>query len=130
MEDTVVLKALADETRLAIVRLLLHRNYCLRALSQELGLTPGGVSQHVRVLREAGLLEAQRRGYFMHFEVNRGALRALAGSIMQLADIEREEPPAAELDACHKAGKCGDAVKAACRGGHCGSTGRCGRKGV
>jgi len=127
VEELAVLKALSDETRLSIVRLLLRRNYCLRALAGELSLTPGAVSQHVKVLREVGLLEATRQGYFMHFEVNRGALRVLAGWLAGLADIEREELPLAEHTACRRAGGCGDDVGEACRS-HCGHSGQC-RKG-
>jgi ArsR family transcriptional regulator len=128
MDELTVLKALADETRFSIVRLLLRRNYCLRALAAELSLTPGAVSQHVKVLREAGLLEATRQGYFMHYEVNRGTLRVLAGWLAGLADIEREELPPAEHAACRRQGRCGEDVGEACRS-HCGHTGRCGKGG-
>lgn len=126
MEEQAALKALADETRLSIVRLLLRRNYCLRALAKELSLTPGAVSQHVKVLREAGLLEATRQGYFMHFEVSRGTLRVLAGWLAGLAGIEREELPPAEHAACRKSGGCGEDVGEACRG-HCLHRGQCGK---
>ncbi|HWP80644.1 MAG TPA: metalloregulator ArsR/SmtB family transcription factor [Candidatus Acidoferrum sp.] len=129
MEELAALRALADETRLSIVRLLLRRNYCLRALAEALTLTPGAVSQHVKVLREAGLLEATRQGYFMHYEVNRGALRSLSARLTELADTLREEPPAAEHEACRRQGRCGEDVGAACRRGPGGPAGPCGRGG-
>lgn len=56
MDKREVLKAVADETRMNILKLLLGHNYCVRALANELGLTEATISQHLKVLREAGLL--------------------------------------------------------------------------
>ena len=56
METTKILKAIADGTRFKILTLLLQQNYCVRALSRKLGLSESAISQHLKVLREAGLL--------------------------------------------------------------------------
>jgi ArsR family transcriptional regulator len=103
-----VLKAIADETRIKIVSLLLRRSYCVRALARKLALSEGAVSQHLKVLREAGLLTGEKRGYFMHYDVNRDVLHALAAEIGELALIKRglctpEEGgcPAPEQARCH-----------------------------
>jgi DNA-binding transcriptional ArsR family regulator len=62
-----MLKALAEESRLRIVRLLLKRERSVNEISEALGLTQYNVSRHLRVLKEAGLLEmhkqAQQRLY-------------------------------------------------------------------
>ncbi|MGI6567362.1 MAG: winged helix-turn-helix transcriptional regulator [Firmicutes bacterium] len=89
MEKTLVLKALADETRMNIVQLLLRHNYCVGALARKLDVSEGAVSQHLKVLREAGLLRGRRKGYFMHYDVDRDALRLLAAEIEGLASVER-----------------------------------------
>ena len=52
MDRTLVLKAIADETRLKIITLLLRHNYCVRALARKLELSESGVSQHLKVLRK------------------------------------------------------------------------------
>jgi predicted transcriptional regulator len=39
-----------------ILTLLLRNNYCVRTLANELNLTEATISQHLKVLREAGLL--------------------------------------------------------------------------
>ena len=99
MDDmTVVLKAVADQTRLKIVNMLLRRNYCVRALARHLGLTESAVSQHLKVLRDAGLIVGEKRGYFMHYDVDRRQLRALAVRFEELAEIQREvcQPDAGE----------------------------------
>ena len=51
MDKTNVLKAIADETRMNILMLLLRHNYCVRALANELNLTEATISQHLKVLR-------------------------------------------------------------------------------
>ena len=90
MHHTQVLRALADERRLQIVELLLAHNYCVRALARKLGVSEAAVSQHLKVLREAGLLVGEKRGYYMHYDVDRQLLRALADEIAQLAALERQ----------------------------------------
>ena len=71
-------KALADENRMLLLRLLLLRSCCVRGLARQLGISPAGVSQHLKVLREAGLVLGEKAGYHTHYTVDREALRALA----------------------------------------------------
>ena len=68
------LKILSVETRLYILMLLRERNLCVGALACRLGLSQGAVSQHLRVLREAGFVTAERQGYYVHYRVNEDAL--------------------------------------------------------
>ena len=123
MDRTLVLKAIADETRMKILTLLLKHNYCVRALARNLGLTEATISQHLKVLREAGLLVGEKRGYFMHYDVERNVLHELAAEIEALAAIEREactpemggcEP--SEQANCHVKGDCRDETKEFCHG--------------
>jgi DNA-binding transcriptional ArsR family regulator len=65
---------LSVSARLRILQLLQGRALCVGALAARLGLTPGAVSQHLRVLREAGLVSAERCGYFVHYRLNRVTL--------------------------------------------------------
>ena len=124
MDKKKVLKAIADETRMNILKLLLRHNYCVRALANELKLTEATISQHLKVLREAGLLVGEKRGYFMHYTVERPVLHELAKEIKALADIEqevclpenRDDCPADENRECSKKGTCSDEVKAFCHG--------------
>ena len=90
MDKKKILKAMADETRMKIMQLLLRHNYCVRALAQELNLSEAAISQHLKVLREAGLLVGEKRGYFMHYTVERPVLHQLAKEIQALADMDEE----------------------------------------
>lgn len=124
VDRTLVLKAISDETRMKILSLLLHHNYCVRALARKLGLSEGAVSQHLKVLRDAGLLTGEKKGYFMHYDVNRDVLHALAADIEALASIEREfcTPDefgchSSEQEHCHiQKHDCSEEVRESCHG--------------
>jgi DNA-binding transcriptional ArsR family regulator len=62
-----VFDVLTDPSRRRILDLLLEREYLVGELVDDLGLSQPGVSKHLRVLREAGLvrvrIDAQRRWY-------------------------------------------------------------------
>ena len=63
-------KVLSVNTRVRMVRLLKERSLCVNALAKNLGMTPAAVSQHLRVLRDADLVIAEKRGYFVHYRIN------------------------------------------------------------
>jgi len=71
-----VFKALSDPTRMRLVRLLGESEgaLCVNALARILGVTQSAVSQHLRVLRQAGLVQGERRGHFVHYSLDRGGL--------------------------------------------------------
>lgn len=56
------LKALGEENRIRIVQMLLEKERSVNEISEELGVTQYNVSKHLRVLREAGLLETKKNG--------------------------------------------------------------------
>jgi DNA-binding transcriptional ArsR family regulator len=56
------LKALGEETRLRILRLLFKERLGVNEISQRLKVSQYNVSKHLRIMREAGLLEAEKQG--------------------------------------------------------------------
>jgi len=56
------LKALGEETRLRILRLLFKKPLGVNEISQRLKVSQYNVSKHLRIMREAGLLEAEKHG--------------------------------------------------------------------
>jgi ArsR family transcriptional regulator, arsenate/arsenite/antimonite-responsive transcriptional repressor len=69
-----IFKTLSVDTRVRIVDLLKHRALCVNALARALEITPAAVSQHLRVLRDVGIVTADRQGYFVHYKVNEKTL--------------------------------------------------------
>lgn len=81
-----ILKAISDESRLKIIKLLLTNSYCVRALSKRIKISEAAVSQHLQVLRKANLVIGIKRGYFMHYEVDRDAIKKIGNSIISLVE--------------------------------------------
>lgn len=91
MEDlSVVLKALSDKTRLKIVYLLLEYDFCVGALAKNLGLSEATVSQHLKVLRKAGLVTGEKRGYYTHYDLNRPLFEEAAKALREIASFSGE----------------------------------------
>jgi ArsR family transcriptional regulator len=64
-----VLKALAHESRLRILTLLVARQLCVCHLEAALDLPQVRVSQHLSILRVAGLVESRRQGLWVHYRL-------------------------------------------------------------
>ena len=62
-------KALADPTRVAIVNRLAAAECCVCDLTGAFELSQPTISHHLRVLREAGLVEASRRGTWAYYRL-------------------------------------------------------------
>jgi len=71
---TKVFRALSVETRVRIVQLLKERALCVNALAARLDVTSAAVSQHLRVLRDADLVIPDKRGYYVHYQINEKTL--------------------------------------------------------
>ena len=91
------LKALADRSRLRIVRTLLEQPLTVNDLSDRLGISQYNVSKHLRILREAGLVEAtkiaNRREYAIPSQ-HRGRTSGAAVLDLGCLVFHFDEPPA------------------------------------
>ncbi|ADU62118.1 MAG: metalloregulator ArsR/SmtB family transcription factor [Pseudodesulfovibrio sp.] len=87
-----VFKVLSVESRVRLIELLKQRSLCVNALARSLAITPAAVSQHLRVLRDAEVVIADKQGYHVHYRINPDTLAQwarIAGSVLQ-ADGVRE----------------------------------------
>ena len=80
------LKVLSVESRVRILQLLKGRALCVGALAARLDVTQGAVSQHLRIMRDAGLVIDEKRGYFVHYRLNAKTLAAWREQIDKLLD--------------------------------------------
>lgn len=70
-----IFKALSDPTRLKLIKLLTENKFlCVNALTQRLNVTQSAVSQHLRILRQVGLVIGDRKGYHIHYSLNHDLL--------------------------------------------------------
>ncbi len=81
-----VLRTIAEPTRWRIVELLAGEELCVCHLVDELGITQSLVSHHLRALRDAGIVDGERHGYWTYYRLNPAALDALAAALGRLAD--------------------------------------------
>lgn len=84
-----LLRALADPLRARIVELLAGEQLCTCHLVELTGARQTNISNHLRVLREAGLVEPQPAGRYTFYRLRPEALAALAGHYAALADRAR-----------------------------------------
>jgi DNA-binding transcriptional ArsR family regulator len=81
-----ILKALSDENRFKIITFLLTRNFCVRALANRLEISEAAVSQHLKILREAGLVKGEKRGYWVHYIVNKDIINQTGDELKKILE--------------------------------------------
>lgn len=77
-----VFKALGDPVRLRLVSMIGARDggeVCVCDLASAFDLTQPTISHHLKVLREAGLIDSQRRGTWVYYRLVPAALERMAG---------------------------------------------------
>ncbi len=68
-------KALSVETRLRIFEMLKEKGPLgAKTIASRIGITPAAVSQHLKILKQAGLVRNERRGYWIPYSVNEDVL--------------------------------------------------------
>lgn len=82
-------RALGDETRVQIVCLLAEQPapLCVCHIESAFGLTQSGISYHLKVLREVGLVTTQRRGTWIYYQLNRDRLAQLGPLLPELMQV-------------------------------------------
>ena len=69
LED--ILKAMADEKRLRIIKLLEQRPLCVCEIAFVLGVTQPAVSKHLKKMREAGIIDSKQDGFWTNYYLKR-----------------------------------------------------------
>ena len=92
-EQASLFGVLSDPTRLKLLKLLYQQQQphalCVNALSGLLGVTQSAVSQHMRVLKSAGLVKGKRYGYQIHYFVNDDAIKRSHGLLTAALNSEQ-----------------------------------------
>ncbi len=87
-ELSTIFKALSDETRLRIVKLLEKGELCVCDIVAGLDIVQPKASFHLGVLKEAGLIKDRKQGKWIHYSLNESDLfkRMLIVSVCEKAD--------------------------------------------
>ena len=81
-----IFKVLSVETRVRILQMLKESTLCVNALACRLEISPAAVSQHLRILRDAGIVTDKKCGYYVHYSINEEELnrwKSLAGELLE-----------------------------------------------
>jgi ArsR family transcriptional regulator, arsenate/arsenite/antimonite-responsive transcriptional repressor len=62
-----IFKALSNSARLEIIRLLSEHQFCVNALVSRMNISQAAVSQHLKILENAGLVKKRKEGYWIHY---------------------------------------------------------------
>ncbi|WP_262060942.1 ArsR/SmtB family transcription factor [Streptomyces sp. STR69] len=87
--DTDLIRVLADPLRLQIVTLLAKETLCTTHLVEETGAKQTNLSNHMKVLREAGVVETEPCGRYTYYRLKPDVLASLAGQFAELAESAR-----------------------------------------
>jgi ArsR family transcriptional regulator len=87
--DTDLIRVLADPLRLRIVTLLAKETLCTTHLVEETGARQTNLSNHLRVLREAGVVETEPCGRYTYYKLRPDVIAQLAGQFADLAESAR-----------------------------------------
>lgn len=86
-----IFKVLSVETRVRMIDLLKNRTLCVNALAHALDITPAAVSQHLRVLRDAEIVRAEKKGYYVHYRVNESTLTDWGETTQRLLNVDKKK---------------------------------------
>ncbi|MEU1281755.1 metalloregulator ArsR/SmtB family transcription factor [Streptomyces sp. NPDC005805] len=87
--DTDLMRVLSDPLRLRIVTLLAREALCTTHLVEETGARQTNLSNHLRVLREAGVVDTEPCGRFTYYRLAPEVIETLAGQFTALAATAR-----------------------------------------
>lgn len=77
-EHAKVFKALCDEKRLRILELLRGGEKCACVLLEQLDLGQSGLSYHMKILVESGIVESRQEGKWTHYKISKnGSVHAI-----------------------------------------------------
>ena len=87
-------KALGNPHRLELLELLAQSERTVESLANEIGVSMANTSQHLQVLRGAGLVDTRRTGLFVHYRLSDDAVVPLSTALRtvaerRLADLDR-----------------------------------------
>ena len=93
----IIADAVADASRIRILKLLQDGELCVCQITTVLNLAPATVSKHLAILKAAGLVQMRREGKWVHYRLAERAFNPYAPRFLaMLGDILADDPTVAE----------------------------------
>lgn len=108
-ELTKLFKALSDETRIRILKILMERECCVCELMQALGISQTRASRNLSILEDAGLVRSRKDGLWVTHYLDEAGMKEYAAEVVELVNkaIEGNELAAQDRERLRKAGRVG-----------------------
>ncbi|EOU1841475.1 winged helix-turn-helix transcriptional regulator [Clostridium perfringens] len=79
-----VFKALSDETRREILKLLSKKDMSAGEISDHFNMSKPSISKHLEILRESELISSERKGQFIIYSINTSVIQKVLGNFLSL----------------------------------------------
>ena len=83
-----IFNVLSVEARVRIVQLLRRRSLCVIELTAPLGITQAATSQHLRVLKDAGIVRWEKRGLHVYYHLDKKNMARLSKAVNGLLSVD------------------------------------------
>jgi ArsR family transcriptional regulator len=97
-EAVAFFRAVADETRWRIVRLVIDQALCVCELAEILGMPQSSASSHVQIIRKAGMLESETCGKWTYFRIAKEQHAFLHALLRKFPDTAQARDDAAKCE--------------------------------
>jgi ArsR family transcriptional regulator len=87
-EMVTVLKALGDENRIRILKILRGGEKCACRLLEALNISQPTLSHHMKILCDAGLVVGRKEGKWMHYSICGDGIRRVSAMLKELLPVE------------------------------------------
>ncbi len=77
-------KALSDETRREILKLLNKKDMSAGEISEQFNMSKPSISKHLDILREAELITSEKKGQFVIYSINTTILQEVLGNFLDI----------------------------------------------
>lgn len=94
-----VFKAFCDEKRLAILELLRSGEKCACVLLEDLDIGQSGLSYHMKILCESGIVESRQEGKWTHYQISEQGSRE---ALLLLKALTTPDTTASDKGCCNK----------------------------
>lgn len=99
MENKIkILKAISDQNRIRILKMLQNKVMCVCEITQVLKLATSTVSNHLSILKEAGLLIEKKEGKWINYSINNNSKDSFINSIIAMLNLWFEDEKIIEED--------------------------------
>lgn len=88
-EHAKIFKAFCDDNRLRILELLRNGEKCACVLLEQLELGQSGLSYHMKILVESGIVESRQEGKWTHYRISESGSLNARGLLKQLTTLDK-----------------------------------------